>query len=112
MGASMNLTNDHSLDPGYQELKKEIDRLNNELLIAKNINTHLRDQVKQFERMPSLTQFKEDLRNTFIEYVKTEGCSCCEDRDPHKQAKDKMGELLNFPKYTDKDEYNFNKIEY
>jgi hypothetical protein len=50
-----------------------------------------------------LEQVKEQLSL----YIKSEGCSCCEDTDAHELAKDSLGELLDFPAFADGSGYNF-----
>ena len=50
----------------------------------------------------------EEIKTAFSRYVRTEGCSCCEDIDGHKAAAKELGELLKFPKFDD-GEYDFYK---
>ncbi len=49
-----------------------------------------------------------ELKNAFVEYIYTEGCSCCEDED-HKEAEDKLGELFGVQKYSDNSGYDWKK---
>ena len=48
-----------------------------------------------------LKQQIKELKETFIEYFNTEGCSCCEDTEGHKKAEDKLAKLFNVPRYKD-----------
>lgn len=48
-----------------------------------------------------------DIRQAFADYVKSEGCSCCQDIDAHKDAAKKLGKLLNAKQYDDGSGYNF-----
>ena len=50
------------------------------------------------------------LRKSFSKYVKTEGCSCCQDEVPHSIAAAEIGELLGFEKYKDGSGYNFYEL--
>lgn len=50
------------------------------------------------------------LRKAFSQYVKTEGCSCCQDVVPHSIAAAEIGELLGFEKYKDGSGYNFYEL--
>lgn len=46
------------------------------------------------------------LKTAIADYMWSEGCSCCEG-DDHKEHKDRIGELLNIPKYSDDSGYDF-----
>lgn len=52
---------------------------------------------------PTLAQ----LREAFAEYVSTEGCSCCQDREGHEAAANTLGKLLRVRKYEDGSGYDF-----
>lgn len=43
----------------------------------------------------------------FSRYVRSEGCSCCRDREGHEAAANELGELLDAPKYADGSGYDF-----
>lgn len=49
----------------------------------------------------------EEVRRLLADYIFSEGCSCCEDRDEHAKAQAELGKLLNVPKYSDGSGYNF-----
>lgn len=42
-----------------------------------------------------------EIRNAFADYVWSEGCSCCQDREAHEAAATRLGELLDVRKYPD-----------
>nr|WP_298660844.1 hypothetical protein [uncultured Flavobacterium sp.] len=42
-----------------------------------------------------------EIRRAVADYVKSEGCSCCQDRDAHKEAAERLGKLLKVKKYSD-----------
>ena len=56
---------------------------------------------KCFEKLAVAEQQIKELKETFIEYFNTEGCSCCEDTEGHKKAEDKLAKLFNVPRYKD-----------
>lgn len=43
----------------------------------------------------------EQIKAAFSRYVKTEGCSCCQDTIGHKEAEKRLAELLNPEPYED-----------
>jgi hypothetical protein len=43
------------------------------------------------------------IRGAVADYIASEGCSCCQSRQPHEAAHARLGELLEIPK--DKDGY-------
>lgn len=47
------------------------------------------------------------IRQALSDYIRTEGCSCCQDVEGHKQAANRLGELLKVDKYEDGSGYNF-----
>lgn len=47
------------------------------------------------------------IRKAFGEYVRTEGCSCCQNVSGHKAAAEHLGKLLRFKKYDDGSGYDF-----
>jgi len=51
-----------------------------------------------------------DIRRAVADYMQSEGCSCCQDRDAHELHKATLGRLLRAPKYSDGSGYDFNKV--
>jgi hypothetical protein len=51
------------------------------------------------------------IRIAVADYIRSEGCGCCSDRDGHKEAGDRLGKLLKIPKYKDGSGYDFSKFE-
>lgn len=43
----------------------------------------------------------EEIRQAFADYYASEGCSCCEDIEPHKEASLRLGKLLGAKMYED-----------
>lgn len=50
------------------------------------------------------------LRRAIADYMQSEGCSCCQNREKHEAAKAKIAKLLRVPKWKDGSGYNFNKF--
>jgi methionine aminopeptidase len=50
-----------------------------------------------------------EIREAVANYMQSEGCSCCEDREAHKIHEERLAKLLNVPKYDDGSGYNFDK---
>jgi methionine aminopeptidase len=50
------------------------------------------------------------IRRAVANYIKTEGCSCCEDVEGHKAAKAVLAKLLDVPMYRDKSGYDFHRF--
>lgn len=61
--------------------------------------------------MTELAKFKKELRQAVADYMKSEGCSCCQDIDAHKEHTKRLAKLLNVPMYSDKSGYNFSKFK-
>lgn len=47
------------------------------------------------------------LRRAVADYMRSEGCSCCQDVDAHEQHKAALAKLLSVPKYKDGSGYDF-----
>lgn len=48
-----------------------------------------------------LARFRAKMRTALAEYMSSEGCSCCGDYDAHQEHAERLGQLLNVPKYED-----------
>lgn len=57
-----------------------------------------------------LAEFKKQLRQAVADYMRSEGCSCCQDIDAHREHKKRLAKLLNVPMYSDKSGYDFSKF--
>jgi len=49
------------------------------------------------------------IREAVADYMRSEGCSCCQDVDAHRDHKERLGVLLKVEKYDDDSGYNFAK---
>lgn len=56
-------------------------------------------------------KLKDEIRKAFADYVATEGCRCCQDREAHEKAAEKLGKLLGCDKYSDGSGYDFYKYK-
>ena len=54
-----------------------------------------------------LEEFKKLVRELIANYMRSEGCSCCQDIEEHADVKRRLGELLDCGKYDGEDNYNF-----
>ena len=50
------------------------------------------------------------IRQAVANYIKSEGCSCCQNIETHKEAKRILAGLLNVPMYDDASGYDFYKF--
>lgn len=53
---------------------------------------------------------RKEIRTAVADYMQSEGCSCCQDRDAHEQHKARLAKLLKVPTYDDGSGYNFSKF--
>lgn len=51
------------------------------------------------------------LRTALADYMASEGCGCCQNRDKHVAAKSHLAILLNVPLYADNYGYNFSQFK-
>ena len=52
----------------------------------------------------------ENIRRAVADYMRSEGCACCQNVEKHKQAKATLASLLEVPMYDDLSGYNFNQF--
>lgn len=57
-----------------------------------------------------MTKETKKIRKAIANYMRSEGCSCCQDVDAHKEHTKILAKLLNVPMYKDKSGYNFHKF--
>jgi hypothetical protein len=50
-----------------------------------------------------------EIREAVADYMRSEGCSCCEDIEAHEQHKARLAKLLNVEPYSDGSGYDFQK---
>ena len=50
-----------------------------------------------------------ELRRAVADYIASEGCSCCQDREKHEEAAERLGKLLRVQRYPDGSGRNFYK---
>lgn len=54
---------------------------------------------------------KEQLRKAVADYMRSEGCSCCQDVEAHRRHTKRLAELLDVPAYDDNSGYNFSQFK-
>jgi len=52
-------------------------------------------------------KFRKAVRTAVADYMRSEGCGCCEDTDKHQKVKALLGKLLRVPMFPDKSGYDF-----
>lgn len=57
------------------------------------------------------TERENEIRQTFADYRRAEGCSCCRNVENHKAAENKMAELLSPEPYDDGSGFDWGKYE-
>jgi len=50
------------------------------------------------------------IRKAVADYMRLEGCSCCQNIEEHEKATAQLASLLNVPMYDDSSGYNFNQF--
>lgn len=50
------------------------------------------------------------IRKAVANYMVSEGCSCCENIEEHKEHEKVLAKLLKVPMYKDRSGYNFRKF--
>lgn len=56
-----------------------------------------------------LKAFRAKMRKAVANYMRSEGCDCCSDRDAHEKHNGVLGKMLNVPKYDDGSGYDFSR---
>lgn len=51
-----------------------------------------------------------EIRRAVADYMRSEGCGCCSDRDAHDQHKERLGKMLKVPRYSDGSGFDFAKF--
>lgn len=52
-----------------------------------------------------------EIRKAVADYMGSEGCSCCSDRDAHKKHEATLAKLLRVPKYSDGSGFDFTRYQ-
>lgn len=50
------------------------------------------------------------IRQAIADYMQSEGCSCCQNVEAHREHKALLAKLLKVPPYSDGDGHDFNKF--
>ena len=53
------------------------------------------------------TELKKRIRQAVADYIKSEGCSCCQNIEAHEEAARILAGLLDVPMYDDASGYDF-----
>jgi hypothetical protein len=52
----------------------------------------------------------EAIRTAVADYMRSEGCSCCQNREKHENAGRRLAGLLGVPMHDDRSGYDFNRF--
>lgn len=82
--------------------------------MCKTVDERLFETKHYTKRMSNLLQSEKiallkKIREAVANYIRTEGCGCCEGRD-HDEHAAVIAKLLNVPMYSDKSGYDFQKF--
>lgn len=58
-----------------------------------------------------LHEFKKQIRIAIANYMKSEGCDCCQNIHEHERHEEQLAKLLNVSKYSDNSGYDFSKYQ-
>ena len=73
---------------------------------TKKKRTNHKSSNRQLGRLVSVRE----VRQVIADYMQTEGCSCCQDIDGHKEKTEQLAKMLGVPKYDDGSGYDFYKF--
>ena len=61
--------------------------------------------------MTTLTKKQKAIRQAVADYMRSEGCHCCQNVEDHKKHEKRLAELLSIPMYPDNSGYNFGMFQ-
>jgi hypothetical protein len=61
--------------------------------------------------MSDTRTLRAEIRRAVADYMRSEGCSCCEDQPAHERHAATLAKLLRVPKYKDGSGYDFGRFE-
>lgn len=101
---------DEYKDPGDDYVTYGIDSAEHGNVIEVYGDEELRDQILDLLSGSDTVSIAE-VRQAVADYISSEGCGCCEAHDLHKKHMDRLGELLQVPKYDDGSGYDFYRFK-
>jgi hypothetical protein len=73
-----------------------------------NLSPTSEDALKQSQDSEPITESKlSEIRQAFADYYRSEGCSCCQNIEPHQEAGNRLGKLLKAEPYSDGSGYDW-----
>lgn len=69
------------------------------------------EQKKDLQQPLVSGSLLEEIRQAFADYYDSEGCSCCEDTERHKEASLRLGKLLGAEMSDDNSRVNWYKYQ-
>ena len=76
-------------------------------ILMSNDITHVENSRLRIQAI--VEEFKKEVRELIANYMRSEGCTCCQDFEEHAKNKKLLGELLDCGKYDGEDDYNFHQ---
>lgn len=70
------------------------------------LNDYVQEQLRLFAVSGSVLK---EIRQAFADYCRSEGCSCCRNKEEHDKAEEKLAEILKPDKYEDGSGYDWYK---
>lgn len=77
---------------------------------VKPISSKLFNRKKVDDKAETINRLlieKVEIRQALADYIKSEGCGCCGNREPHEEASARLGKLLDVEPYSDGSGFNF-----
>lgn len=97
-----------------KKIAREILNLSSKITDEKTLITTISLMIdvyagKQAEKINDKSSFISEVRASFADYVKSEGCSCCRNTIKHDEAMEKLAALLEIEPYKDGSGFNVYK---
>jgi hypothetical protein len=74
--------------------------------LFQRLDNELKQKVEEIYRLLNQQAL---IRDALADYIRSEGCSCCQDTEKHQEAAKRLAELINVEPYEDGSGYNFYK---
>lgn len=62
---------------------------------------------EKYENLKRMLDFKSEVRQVIADYMRSEGCSCCQDIKAHSEHEKRIAELLDVAPYSDNIGFDF-----
>lgn len=62
---------------------------------------------EKYENLKKSLDLKAQIRQAIADYMRSEGCSCCQDTEAHREHSKRIAELLDVAPYSDNSGFDF-----